>query len=63
MKAKEYNVVEMAVRTGVEYGYNRAHKHTDSPSENDIKEAIIKAVMDDICEWFIFEELTKEYGQ
>ena len=63
MKAKEYNVVEMAVRAGVEYGYNRAHKHTDSPSEEQIKEAIIKAVMDDICEWFIFEELTKEYGQ
>ena len=63
MKAKAYNVVEMAVRAGVEYGYNRAHKHTDSPSEDQIKEAIIKAVMDEICEWFIFEELTKEYGQ
>lgn len=63
MKAKEYNILEMAVRTGVEYGYMRAHKHSDSPSEGQIKETIIKAVMDNIGEWFIFEELTKEYGQ
>ncbi len=60
MVAKEYNVMEMAVSAGVEYGYNRAHKHTDSPSEDQIKEAIIKAVMDDICEWFVFEEVYKE---
>jgi hypothetical protein len=61
MKAKEYNVMQMAVSAGVEYGYNRAHKHTDSPSEDQIKEAIIKAVMDEICEWFVFEEVYKEY--
>ena len=60
MVAKEYNVMQMAVSAGVEYGYNRAHKHTDSPSEGEIKEAIIKAVMDDICEWFVFEEVYKE---
>jgi len=60
MVAKEYNVMEMAVSAGVEYGYNRAHKHTDSPSEDQIKEAIIKAVMDEICEWFVFEEVYKE---
>jgi hypothetical protein len=61
MVAKEYNVMQMAVSAGVEYGYNRAHKHTDSPSEDQIKEFIIKAVMDDICEWFVFEEVYKEY--
>ena len=61
MVAKEYNVMQMAVSTGVEYGYNRAHKHTDIPSEEQIKEFIIKAVMDDICEWFVFEEVYKEY--
>jgi hypothetical protein len=60
MVAKEYNVMQMAVSTGVEYGYNRAHKHNDSPSDDEIKEAICKAVMDDICEWFVFEELYKE---
>ena len=49
--------MEMAVSSGVEYGYNRAHKHNDSPSEGEIKEAIIKAVMDDICDWFVFEEI------
>ena len=53
--------MQMAVSAGVEYGYNRAHKHTDSPSEGQIKEAIIKAVMDEICEWFVFEEVYKEF--
>lgn len=57
MKAKEYNVLEMAVERGVEYGYMRAHKHNESPSENEIKQAICKAVMDDISEWFVFEEI------
>ena len=57
MKIKEYNIMEMAVSAGVEYGYNRAHKHNDSPSEGEIKEHIIKAVMNDICEWFVFEEI------
>lgn len=57
MKAKEYNVLEMAVSAGVGYGYNRAHKHNDSPSEIEIKEHIIKAVMNEMCEWFVFEEI------
>lgn len=52
--------MEMAVSAGVEYGYNRAHKHNDSPSEGEIKEAIIKAVMDEIGQWFVFEEVYKE---
>lgn len=60
MKIKEYNIMEMAVSAGVEYGYNRAHKHNDSPSEGEIKEAIIKAVMDEIGQWFVFEEVYKE---
>jgi hypothetical protein len=60
MKIKEYNVVDMAVSAGVEYGYNRAHKHNDSPSEGEIKEAIHQAVMNEICEWFVFEEIYKE---
>ena len=57
MKIKEYNVVDMAVNMGIEYGYMRAHKHNDSPSEGEIKEAIRQAVMNEICEWFVFEEI------
>jgi hypothetical protein len=56
MKAKEYALIEMAVRSGIEYGYTRAHKHTDTPSETVVVDAIFLAVMNDINDWFSFEE-------
>jgi hypothetical protein len=31
MKAKEYNLITQCVETGVMLGWNRAHKHTDTP--------------------------------
>ena len=49
-----YNVMAQAVENGVEYGWNRAHKHTDTPDDVTIKQAIIDAVMNDVCEWFDF---------
>ena len=60
MKIKEYNVLQMVVESGVEYGYMRAHKHTDSPSEETIKEAMCEAIMAEMCEWFVFEELGQQ---
>lgn len=56
MKAKEYMVLERCVEEGVSYGFNRAHKHTDKPSEDQIKEHIHSAVMNEICEWFEFDD-------
>jgi hypothetical protein len=38
-------------------GWNRAHKHTDQPEDHDIREQIERAVMNEICEWFDFEDL------
>lgn len=52
MRAKEYALLEMAVRTGIEYGYTRAHKHTDTPSETAVIDSIQMAVMNDINDWF-----------
>ena len=60
MKAKEYAVLEMAIDEAVSYGYNRAHKHTDTPSEDAIVSAIQIAVMNSICEWFDFPETESE---
>ncbi len=56
MKPKEYRVLEMAVVEGVGYGYNRAFKHVDSPSPEEIKDQIIQAVLNSVCEWFDMEE-------
>jgi hypothetical protein len=52
MKIKAYKVLEMCVEEGVAYGYMRAHKHTDNPSDDEVTQAIINAVMGQIWEWF-----------
>ena len=57
MKAKEYNLIAQCVETGVMLGWNRAHKHTDTPDPDTIRNAIEQAVLNEICEWFDFEEV------
>lgn len=52
MKAREYDVLEMAVEDGVDCGWMRAHKHVDRPDEESVKEEICRAVMGEICTWF-----------
>lgn len=56
MKVKSYAVLSNAVELGVMYGWNRAHKHTDTPSEDEIKTQIQQAIMNEICEWFSFSD-------
>jgi hypothetical protein len=56
MKAKDYNLIERCVDDGIEYGYNRAHKHVQDPNPEHIKSAIRDAVMLEITEWFDFEQ-------
>ncbi len=56
MKAKEYNLIAQCVETGVMVGINRAYKHTDEPKDDFLREQIERAVMNEICEWFDFED-------
>ena len=56
MKANMYKLIERCVEEGVQYGYNRAHKHTDTPTEDQIKLAVTDAVMNEICDWFDFPQ-------
>ena len=39
----------------VRYGWQRAYKHTDHPTEDGFKTAIEQAVMNAICEVFEFD--------
>jgi hypothetical protein len=50
VKADIYKILSRAVDEGIAYGWNRAHKHTDSPNEETIKDEIERAVMNEICE-------------
>ena len=56
MKAKTRRILEMAIKRGIERGYRRAFKHTDSPNEDSILESINDCVMFEIDTYFTFEE-------
>lgn len=56
MRVRAYEVLSRAVEGGVEYGWRRAHKHTETPGEDAIKEQVIQAVLSEVCEWFAFDD-------
>jgi hypothetical protein len=62
MKPKTYPILVDAVENGVKYGYHRAHKHNDNPDQDQITDAIISAVINEICEWFEFDDI-REYDE
>jgi hypothetical protein len=56
MKPKFRKVLEISVEQGVSYGYNRAHKHVENPTEGAIIDSIVEQVMNSLDEWFNFED-------
>lgn len=50
-----YKIMARAVEEGVNYGWNRAHKHTENPSKEHAIEQIESAVMNALCEILIFD--------
>ena len=56
MKANEFKIMSDAVEYGIDYGWRRAYKHTDKPSEDGIKREIFESIMNYICENFVFDE-------
>ena len=56
MRVRAYPVLADAVEAGVRYGWRRAYKYISTPSEDDIREAITQAVLNEICEAFSFDD-------
>lgn len=56
MKIRAYAVLCRAVEEGVAYGWRRAHKHTDTPNAETIEEQIISAVLNEVCQYFDFDD-------
>lgn len=56
LKVNVYGVLEDCILAGIDGGWNKAHKHTDSPSEEEIKNQIAHYIMLEISEKFIFDE-------
>lgn len=60
MKANEYQLMVQCVEEGYKYGYNRAHKHTDTPTPEQLELAITEAITGAMCEWFMFEDNNRD---
>lgn len=56
MTPKFRKVLEIAIEQGVSYGYSRAHKYIENPTESVIIDNIIEQVINSVDEWFDFEE-------
>lgn len=57
MKPKLLPLLERCIEDGLELGYNRAHKHVDTPTQQQIVNNQYDAIMNQIFEAFDFEEL------
>jgi hypothetical protein len=59
MTPKFIQLLEKCITDGVILGHTRAYKHNDAPSKADINESIVREVLNEVHEWFDFDE-TKE---
>ena len=56
VKLKAYAIIDEAVARGVGFGWNRAHKYVDNPTEATIKEKMQDEVMLALTEILEFGE-------
>jgi hypothetical protein len=56
MKPKTYDILSRCIEDGIRLGVQRAHKHTETPTHDQIVEASYQAAMSEICDWFSFED-------
>ena len=55
---KTWPLLREALEAGAVYGVNRAYKHTDTPTREDIADAVVDAQLTEICERFAVVEAT-----
>ena len=56
MRIKMYTLIERIVEEGIDAGWNRAHKHTDTPAEETIKSCIDEYILYGFDEVFEFDQ-------
>jgi hypothetical protein len=56
MKVKMYPLIERIVEQGIESGWYRAHKHTDTPREETLKLCVAEYIMNGFDETFEFNQ-------
>jgi hypothetical protein len=60
MIPKTYELLDRCIEDGVRYGMNRAFKHTDAPTREQMEAEIENAVMNEICAWFEFKGVIED---
>ena len=50
LRIKSYPIISRAIEEGIELGWNRSHKHTDTPDPETVKDAIGRAIMERLDE-------------
>jgi hypothetical protein len=55
LRVRAYDVLRRAIEEGVEHGWRRAHKHTDAPDEETIKDQVVTGILNEVCEYFDFD--------
>lgn len=56
LKMNTYAILKECIENGINRGWNKAHKHTDDPSEEYIKDQILHYIMLQVCEKFKFDD-------
>lgn len=56
MKPKSYPILVHAIENGTLRGYQSAFKHKDFPDKTEIIESITTAILNEISEWFLFDD-------
>ena len=56
MTPNSYKIVSDCVSDGIEQGWNKAHKHTETPSEQILKDQIEHYILLNIGENFLFDD-------
>ena len=56
MKIIAYKVISDCIERGINYGYMRAYKHTDTPTEDALKNELEQAIMNELCDYIDFDE-------
>ena len=55
-KPKTDRILDQCLETGIQLGWNRAHKHTNQPDPDYIKAKIYDAIWEELSEFFDFND-------
>ena len=56
LKPNTYKLLDRCIADGVRLGVARAHKHTDTPTQEQLYVDLENALMNEILEWFDIDD-------